>query len=80
MNQSTLLDEINQLAERERALRHAESTRQLTEAERAEVDAVQVHLDQAWDLLRQWRAHREFGLDTNNIAERPARTVEGYQQ
>ena len=80
MNQSTLLDDINRFAERERELRHAESTRALTDAEKDELDAVQVHLDQAWDLLRQWRAHREFGLDTNNIAERPEGMVEGYQQ
>jgi hypothetical protein len=42
--------------------------------------AVQVSLDQCWDLLRQRRALREAGRDPNSADERPANIVEGYQQ
>ena len=41
---------------------------------------VKVQLDRAWDLLRQRRAHEEFGLDPDNTSERPADVVEGYEQ
>ena len=40
--------------------------------------AVEVALDQCWDLLRQRRALRETGQDPNQAGVRPAGTVEGY--
>lgn len=80
MDQHNVLDEINRLAERERALRHEESSRTLTDEEMAELRAVEVHLDQSWDLLRQIRAKREAGLSTDDVALRPEGMVEGYEQ
>jgi hypothetical protein len=44
------------------------------------MQAVQVSLDQCWDLLRQRRALRNAGLDPDSARERPADVVEGYQQ
>ena len=41
---------------------------------------IQVELDRAWDLLRQRRAHEEFGLETDDTAVRPADVVENYEQ
>jgi hypothetical protein len=42
---------------------------------------LEVELDQAWDLLRQRRARREFGGDPDRTtAERDPGTVEGYRQ
>jgi len=41
---------------------------------------IQVELDQCWDLLRQRRARREFGLDPSVVTARDEKTVEGYQQ
>jgi len=35
-------------------------------------------LDQCWDLLRQRRAKREFGLDPDEARVRDEKTVEGY--
>jgi hypothetical protein len=52
----------------------------LTEEDTARLRALEVSLDQCWDLLRQRRARREAGLDPDGAAVRPARTVEGYQQ
>ena len=40
--------------------------------------AVKVELDRYWDLLRQRRAHEEFGLDPDDTSMRDAGTVEGY--
>jgi hypothetical protein len=40
--------------------------------------AVQVELDQYWDLLRQRRALREFGNDPGQAHERPADVVKKY--
>ena len=41
---------------------------------------VEVMLDQCFDLLRQRRAKREFGLDPDGAGPRDAKSVEGYQQ
>ena len=75
-----VLGTINELAEREGELRQAEATRKLTDDERAELSRVEVHLDRCWDLLRQRRARREFGLDPDAARARPEGTVEGYRQ
>ena len=45
----------------------------------ARLEAVRVELDRYWDLLRQRRAHEEFGLDPDNTSMRDAGTVEGYE-
>ena len=42
--------------------------------------ALQVELDQCWDLLRQRDARREFGQDPNKAKVRPASVVERYKQ
>ena len=39
-----------------------------------------MELDRYWDLLRQRRAHEEFGLDPDQTSERDSGTVEGYLQ
>ena len=41
---------------------------------------VQVQLDQCWDLLRQRRARKEFGLNPDEAKVRDPETVEHYQQ
>ena len=40
--------------------------------------ALEVELDQCWDLLRQRRALRETGGDPREARVRPAGEVEGY--
>ena len=52
----------------------------LTPAERARIRALDVELDQCWDLLRQRRAREEFDQDPGEAAVRPASEVEGYRQ
>ena len=42
--------------------------------------AIEVSLDQCWDLLRQRRARRATGQDPDDAQVRPEGVVEGYQQ
>lgn len=41
---------------------------------------IRLELDRLWDLVRQRRAHVEFGLDPNASSPRDASTVEDYEQ
>jgi len=58
----------------------AASTGDLSEEQHARLREVEVSLDQCWDLLRQRRAHREFGQNPDEATVRPAVVVEHYQQ
>lgn len=51
-----------------------------SEADAKRLQAIQVELDQCWDLLRQRRALREFGDDPDHARVRPADVVEKYEQ
>ena len=48
------------------------------EAESARLAAIQVELDQCWDLLRQRRAKRETGHPASEAQARPTDVVEKY--
>jgi hypothetical protein len=52
----------------------------LTDHDQVRLQAIQVELDQCWDLLRQRRARREFGQDPDGAKVRPASVVERYEQ
>lgn len=52
----------------------------LSQDERHRLEAIEVRLDQCWDLLRQRRALRSAGQDPEEAASRPAGVVENYQQ
>lgn len=51
----------------------------LSDEETARLKAINVALDQYWDLLRQRRAKREFGQNPDEAEIRSPRTVEGYE-
>src|SRR5207248_504116 len=62
MDDKTLLSRINELVtEEERLLESSRGTEGLDPNEDARLKAVEVALDQCWDLLRQRRAKREAG-------------------
>lgn len=44
------------------------------------LERVRLELDRYWDLLRQRRAHEEFGRDPDEASPRDAETVEDYEQ
>ena len=73
-------DNIEALIEREHELRRHAEGRGLTEEEQAEQRAVEVRLDQLWDLLRRRRALRAAGEDPAQADVRPEDVVEHYEQ
>ncbi len=73
-------DRIDDLIEREHALRHHAEGRGLTDEEQRELSALEVRLDQLWDLLRQRRARRAAHLDASDAHERGADVVEHFEQ
>ncbi|MGE0540226.1 MAG: DUF2630 family protein [Dehalococcoidia bacterium] len=77
MTDRDVLNHIEELVDEEHALLNKGG---LTEAERERLHALEVSLDQCWDLLRQRRGHREFGQDPDDASVRDARTVERYRQ
>jgi hypothetical protein len=77
MDEQEILSRINALVEEEHKLR--EGTEH-TEDQRARIDALEAHLDQCWDLLRQRRAKRQYDEDPDEAQARPEQQVEGYLQ
>jgi hypothetical protein len=52
----------------------------MTDEDRKRLEAVEVQLDQYWDLLRQRRARRDAGQDPESTELRNEETVEKYLQ
>jgi hypothetical protein len=71
-------DRINALAQEEHALFERESAGRATDADQARLRELQGLLDQCWDLLRQRRARREFGLDPEEAQLRSQSVVKNY--
>lgn len=71
---------IQTLIDTEHELRSRLGAGEITEGEElAQLTNVETQLDQAWDLLRQRKAKREFGENPNDAAPRSAHTVENYR-
>jgi Protein of unknown function (DUF2630) len=82
-----ILAQVNKLVAEEQELRSKLQHREIDESEehlgprpedRGRLRALEVALDQCWDLLRQRRALRETGGDPRQARVRPADEVEGY--
>ncbi|GAA1569774.1 DUF2630 family protein [Kribbella sancticallisti] len=75
----SLFSRIDELVAEEHELRtkHASGSTS-DDDERTRLRALEVELDQCWDLLRQRRAKREFGEDPESAKARSADVVEGY--
>jgi len=75
----TLFSRIDELVAEEHELRTKHAAGKVADDdERTRLQALEVELDQCWDLLRQRRAKREFGENPDDAQARPAGTVEGY--
>ena len=73
------LSRIRELVDEERELRSRLQRHEISEdEEHARLRALEVELDQCWDLLRQRRALRETGGDPREAHVRPPDEVEGY--
>ena len=80
MDDSQVLQSIDQLVAEEQRLYEHEGHGELEPEDSRRLDEIAVALDRCWDLLRQRRARREFGLDPDEAQARSADTVEHYQQ
>lgn len=81
MNEQEILDRVRTLVDEEHRLRERVAAGELSTAqEQAKLRELEIALDQAWDLLRQRRARREFGANPDGAAARDVTEVEGYLQ
>ena len=80
MKDSEILHNITALVDEEHELMQQAEQSGLDDEERARLHDLQVRLDQCWDLLRQRRARREFGLNPEEANVRDPKIVEHYQQ
>ena len=80
MDDSSVQGKIEKLVEEEQNLLRSRQGKGPDAEEHRRLEEVKVELDRCWDLLRQRRAHEEFGQDPDEASVRDAGTVEGYQQ
>jgi hypothetical protein len=80
MDDSTVLHRIDTLSREELELEESHANEPLTGERLQRLHAVEVELDQCWDLLRQRRARRAAGQDPDVASVRPDTVVEGYLQ
>ncbi|MEV0790126.1 DUF2630 family protein [Kribbella sp. NPDC050459] len=75
----SIFSRIDELVSEEHELRSKNAAGQVDNAdEQTRLRALEVELDQCWDLLRQRRAKREFGENPDDAQARSSDTVEGY--
>jgi Protein of unknown function (DUF2630) len=81
MDDKEILAHIDELIQTEHDLRTRLAAGEITsQAEHEQLAETEAALDQAWDLLRQRRARREFGENPDGAQVRPVSEVEGYRQ
>lgn len=80
MNDQDILKHIQSLVDEEHQLLKLEEEGKIEGDQRDRAKALEVDLDRCWDLLRQRRARREFGLNPDDAQERDANVVENYRQ
>ena len=81
MDDTELLHRIESLVNEEHALtQRGEEEGGLSAEEHQRMQALEVSLDQCWDLLRQRRARRSAGLNPDEAKARDESIVEHFQQ
>ena len=80
MNDTEILRQIATLVDEEHELERTHGREPVGAEERERLGALEVALDQCWDLLRQRRARRDVGQDPDDVRARPTDVVEHYQQ
>ncbi len=72
-------DHISELVAEEKDLREKLAKGEISrDEEHSRLSSLEVELDQAWDLLRQRSAKRQYGEQPDEATERPAEVVEKY--
>jgi Protein of unknown function (DUF2630) len=80
MDDQEILQRIQALVDEEHKLTQQSHAGDLEEDQHARMRALEVSLDQCWDLLRQRRARRNAGLNPDEAEVRPESIVENYKQ
>jgi hypothetical protein len=80
MDDTEILKHITALVNEEHELMNKVQGTGLDDAQQARMKALEVSLDQCWDLLRQRRARRHAGLNPDEAQVRNSEIVEHYQQ
>jgi len=80
MNDDQIRTAIDRMVAEEHERRTQRERGPLDEADARRLRELAESLDQCWDLLRQRRARREFGLDPDDVGVRDPETVERYRQ
>ena len=80
MDDTEILKHITELVNEEHQLMNQAEGIGLTDEEETRMKALEVSLDQCWDLLRQRRARRNAGLNPDEAQVRDPNIVEHYQQ
>jgi hypothetical protein len=78
VDEKDILERISALVDEEHHLRG--SSAEHSDEQRARMTHVETQLDQCWDLLRQWRAKRQYGENPDEASARPEQEVENYLQ
>ena len=73
----SVLQRINELVGQEHQMLAREAN---SDEDQRRLRALQVELDQCWDLLRQRRALRTVGQDADKALVRPTEIVKEYEQ
>jgi Protein of unknown function (DUF2630) len=80
VDDQTIIAQIGDLANEEQRLEELHVGVGLSTDEETRMKAIEVTLDQLWDLLRQRRALRNAGRSPEGAEVRGEGTVEGYRQ
>jgi len=80
MNDTEILQNITNLVNEEHELMNLATSGGLDDTQQARMNALEVSLDQCWDLLRQRRARQHAGLNPDEAKVRDPEIVEHYQQ
>ena len=80
MDDTEILKHITELVNEEHQLMNQAEGTGLDDEQEARMKALEVSLDQCWDLLRQRRARRDAAQNPDDAKTRDIPTVEHYQQ
>jgi hypothetical protein len=80
LDDQEIVARINRLVDEEHQLERTHVGEGLSPDESERLQALEVQLDQCWDLLRQRRARREYNQNPDDADVRDPNTVERYQQ
>jgi hypothetical protein len=80
MDDNSVLERIDALSREELELEESHASDALSSVRLKRLHAIEVELDQCWDLLRQRRARRAAGQDPDDAAVRTETVVETYLQ